>query len=169
MSITSLTTLAVQRDIRDPKKPKTKKPDPDDASAEEPQSKLDVFTSVIPTELVGLYTALTAALVAAASLTNNYLPYRWGLFAAGCVGTPVLVALNYHFKRSEKRRRRFPGTELAAATIAFAVWGLVVPASPLIETLDDLKEFWILALTGVGGIAVGLFTPALTGKAPKAS
>jgi hypothetical protein len=168
MSITSLTTLAVQRDIRQPRRPKRNKPDLADPRAEEPQTKLDVFTAVIPTEVVGLYTTLSAVLVAAATATNDYLPYRWGLFLAGCIVTPAVVALAYYFKRSVSRKRRFPGTELAAATIAFTVWGLVIPASPFIEWLDELQEFWILAIAGVGTFAVGLFTPALQQQAPKA-
>jgi hypothetical protein len=55
------------------------------------------------------------------------------------------------------RKRKFPFAETAAAAVAFATWGLVMPESPLITDLSgDDREIYTVVITGLGIAALSV-------------
>jgi hypothetical protein len=61
---------------------------------------------------------------------------RWILYAIGIVIVVVWLAASYYRGRTSKKRR-FPWPETAAAAVAFAGWGLVMPGNPLALSLGN--------------------------------
>jgi len=156
MSIRSLAALAVARDKAAPAQPAgggggeaaivPVEGAPGQVAGEPPaaggvpQRFVDVIVSVIPTEPLSAYTALVGVAVGAIGNTvpHAYLPFRWCAYTAFLVVTLAATWLAYR-RASQgpagvsdpENRRVFPWAEGAAALIAAASWGLVMPGSPL--------------------------------------
>ena len=124
---------------------------------------LDSLVKYIPTELITLYVAATAALksvtLSAATVSLYQQCVYWGFVGL----TPILFLLIYLGKRRSQGLPLCPGTaaqwpwwKLIASTIAFGVWALAVP--PLIDTpLGNVAAafgalFVSTLLTLIGGV-----------------
>lgn len=97
---------------------------------------LNALVKYIPTEVVTLYVAAssaTPAITATVPVFDSTVNY-WGCVLL----TPLTLLLVYASKRSTNGLRPFPAIKelpwwkMAAATIAFIVWGLAVPGNPYI-------------------------------------
>ena len=94
---------------------------------------------------------------------------RWYVYAGGATAVALWLVVGYARRRHATRRRVFPGTEIATATVAFAAWGLVMPGSPLVSSLSaDNARIWSGIITALGVFAVGLFGGSLTSHAKRA-
>jgi hypothetical protein len=120
---------------------------------------IDRLAAAVPTDVIVLYTTVLGVL--ASSLTNGsgiYLPLRWSLYG-GCL-LAILVSVPLTYRLTAGRSARLPVAETVTALWAFAVWGLVVPASPLYVVLHpptlpvvvgSLTAVGLYVLTGVLG------------------
>jgi hypothetical protein len=141
MSVNSLTTLAVQRDIEgNPTRRRVKK---DTSAAETQQTKYqDVLMHAIPTEILSGYTILVGITVGTIkATTQNPTPHqlvglRWSFFAGFLLATLAAVWIGYVVKRASSKKRRIPIPEILVATIAAGTWGLVMPGNPLAPKLS---------------------------------
>jgi hypothetical protein len=176
MSVRTLATLAVNRDLAEPNGPVDKvstiKPadgQPDHTKDGTLQGFTDTLISVIPTEPLSAYTALVAAFIAALkSDQKQYLPLRWWVYAAFLVLTALAVIRAYVTKKrsvtggqatagllaqSGPGGRRFPEIELISALVAAAAWGLVTPGSPLTAQLSDDSQLFVIPTITIGTVA----------------
>lgn len=70
--------------------------------------------------------------------------------------------------RAAGKKRRFPWLETAAAAVAFAAWGLVMPASPLnAELSGDDRVIWTVIITVLGVGVLGLLGVPLSQQVKK--
>ena len=175
MSILSLAELAVARDrtdagakvlarpaggARTPAEPAQPLPAPEQTTA-------DSLTSAIPTETLAVYTGVVGIFTAAANpgVVDGYLPFRWWAFGAFVALTLFAVWAAYHGKRRDGsgRKSSFPALEAATATIAAAVWGLVMPGSPLLlELSGTVRTITVSTLTLTGSALVAALSTYLT-------
>jgi bacteriorhodopsin len=111
----------------------------------------DVLVAAIPTEALALYTAAIAAIAGGVAATDRH-GLRWAAYAFGFFA--IFAYLVQSFRRSvpgPKRKRQFPGRELLAAWVAFAAWGLVMPGSGLMASLDSANQtLWAVLVTVIG-------------------
>jgi hypothetical protein len=134
MSIRTLTTIAAQRDEGKPRRPAAITAAEGSASAQEqaklPSTLTDSLISAIPTEILGPYTAMIGIIVGLLVSRDDYLPLRWAVYGATAALVVAAVIVLYGQKKGG-RGRTVPFAEVTAATVAFGVWGLVMPGSPL--------------------------------------
>ena len=156
MSLSTLSTLAIQRDKSVPRRTKRKPKNADETQETEQQTYVNVLVSAIPTEPLALYTFLTAGIVATIETGENQrLTLRWIIYAAMIVFIAAWLGVTYlRGRQASEKKRRFPVAETTAAVIAFASWGLVMPESPLnAEISGDDRIVWTLIIT-VAGVAL---------------
>jgi hypothetical protein len=92
---------------------------------------------------------------------------RWGLYIAGIVAVVIWLAANYYRERTG-HKRRFPLLECVTASVAFAGWGLVMPASPLSLSLSrDNRIIWTAIITTGTVFIIGVLGVPLKGKVKK--
>jgi hypothetical protein len=163
MSIRSLSSLAVQREAIVPQKAK-KKANADEAETV-PQTWTDAIVSAIPSEPLALYTTVIGIIVATVTVGgDNRFWMRWILYAIGIVAVVIWLAAEYYRKRTAKKRR-FAWAEAAAASIAFAGWGLVMPGNPLSLSLSkDNRTIWTALITAATVFLIGLLGVPLKKK-----
>lgn len=169
MTIRSAAALAVARDApprAEARAPGGPPPPPAAAPAageREPvgaalESSVGVLAAAVPTDIAAFYTTVLGVL--AGILVENpggsfYLPLRWWLYAGGLVATLLAVPIAYRAAApAGRRRRKLPIVETVTAVIAFAVWGLVVPTSPLYFILKAPVLPIAVAILSAGGAMV---------------
>jgi hypothetical protein len=119
----------------------------------------DTLLGWVPTDVVVLYTTVLGVLVGivADEPLSTYLPMRWVLYGGCIAATGLAVLLAYYLQPvpdpgpqkppgmqtpvaetlpPADQRRRVPVAETVAAVLAFGIWGLVIPGSPLYVVLD---------------------------------
>jgi hypothetical protein len=170
MSLNALTNLAVERDAGEPKRRPSPKRRAETGAEEERHSYTDALISAIPTEVLALYTFVVTEVVGTIAVgEDKRLTMRWIVYAAGIAAIVVYLLVGYLRRRHQARKRRFPGTEIFAATIAFAAWGLVMPGSPLVSKLSsDNARIWTALITAMGVFVLGLTSGSLTSTAKRA-
>ncbi|HEV2790287.1 MAG TPA: hypothetical protein VGV69_03205 [Solirubrobacterales bacterium] len=163
MSITRLNTVAVQREKGGARRPKRKPTNAEEAQTTERQGYLDLLITSIPTEPLALYTFLVGTIVATIEAGEDQrLTMRWWIYAAAIAFIVFWLATSYLRRPKAERKRRFPIAETAAAVVAFATWGLVMPESPLnAELSGDDRTIWTAIVTVAGVALLGLITGSL--------
>jgi len=159
MSIGTLTTIAVTRNVRPPTRADTGAA----ATANEPagggNAKLtDILVETVPT---GLVTAYTAFITIVSQLVDDptpqmpdpdkYAGWRWAGFAVLVVVAIGLTLMSYNKKKAQAEKRG-PWLEVAAVAVATIGWGLAVPESPLLVDLDNKNG--LLATAFIAFVAV---------------
>jgi hypothetical protein len=187
MSILSLAEVAVARDAAPPgmKTRATKRavaqppppapgapapaaqPSPPERVAAPEQTTAETLTSAIPTETLAVYTGIVGIFVASGDpgVVNGYLPFRWSAFGSFVLVTVLGVWMAYLGKRQQKKGRKsgFPALEAVTAALAAAVWGLVMPGSPLIVELSgEVRTITITTITLAGSAMVTALSSLLT-------
>lgn len=170
MSLNALTNLAVERDAGEPKKRPSPKSRAETPAEDEKHSYADALVSAIPTEVLALYTFVVTEVVGTITAGDDKrLDMRWILYSAGIAAIVVYLLVGYLRRRHQAKKRRFPGTEIFAATVAFAAWGLVMPGSPLVSELSsDNARIWTALITAAGVFVLGLTSGSLTSEAKRA-
>jgi hypothetical protein len=107
-------------------------PEPDDPAAfnSKVSTALEMLSRYIPTEVVALY---LAALAAAPLAEWNAKPLYW----TGIIATPIVLLLVYlsnarKGKNPLPKLGQWPLWKAVAATIAFSIWALAIPAAPYV-------------------------------------
>jgi uncharacterized membrane protein len=172
MSVSALTTLAAVRDVRAPtKRDVGKEAQPQQDPAKEAQASLtDLLVTLVPTELVAPYTALTAAIVGSVAEATAKVPkpeqyegWRWFVFVVLLVGTAGVV---WNGKRVKSTAKRFPLLEISAAVVAATGWALALPSSPLIPELHGNSRIFVpLVIAFVAIVILAVLGQNLTKKA----
>jgi hypothetical protein len=164
MSISSLTTVAAVRDVRQPQKQDAGKGKPAEPAV--PASMTDLLVTQVPTELVAPYTAVTAGLVGlVAKVTSSnshpdqHTAWRWAAFAILIVG---IIGLTWEGKRRKSGGGPFPLLEITGALIAGIGWAFALPGSPLTPYLHGTTAQTAMPLLIAFGAIVG---SALTANA----
>jgi hypothetical protein len=168
VSLSTLSAIAAQRDAGAPRRSTPKPESAAEARATEERGYMNVLVSAIPTEPLALYTFLTAGIVATIDAGEDQrIGLRWGIYAAMIVFIVAWLGAAYLRGRAAAKRR-FPIAETAAAVIAFASWGLVMPQSPLNAQLSgDDRVVWTLIITVAGAGLLGLLGVPLKEKVKK--
>jgi hypothetical protein len=163
MSITSLTSVAAQRDSDVPRRAKRKPATAAQAAETEKRGYLDLLVAAIPTEPLALYTFLIAGIVATIDAGESQrLTLRWVIYGAMIAYIVLWLGIAYLRRPKAERKRRLPWLEIVAAVIAFAAWGLVTPGSPLdVELSGDDRLIATLIITVLGVAILGLLTGSL--------
>jgi hypothetical protein len=163
MSLSTLGTIAAQRDKGRPRRAKRKPRTREDAEATEESGYLNLLVAAIPTEPLALYTALVGGIVATIETGDDELLFlRWLIYAGGIVYIAAWLGTSYFRRPKADKKRKFPWAETAAAVVAFAAWGLVMPESPLYAELEgDQRVVWTLVITAAGAAILGLITGSL--------
>jgi hypothetical protein len=149
MTIRSAAALAVARDAgprrAEPLAPDGPPPTPaatpaaGEPVAAVPDAGASALAAVVPTDVAAFYTTVLGVLagILVESPGASYQPLRWWLYAGGLMATLLAVPIAYRAAaRSGSKKRRLPVVETVTAVFAFAVWGLVVPTSPLYFVLQ---------------------------------
>lgn len=172
VSLQTLTTIAAERDQGVPKKKTSKRSAEQAPDADSPLSNTDVLIAAIPTEVLALYTGLVTAItvnISSDAGADRHLFMRWILYAVGFCGIVAWLGVNY-VRGQHPKTRRFPFAETAAAVVAFAAWGLVMPGSPLAEALSkDNRNIWYPIIVTAALLVMGLIGVPLRQKTKKAS
>jgi hypothetical protein len=171
MSLNALTNLAVERDAGEPKKRASPKRRAETPPVEEVKhGYTDALINAIPTEVLALYTFAVTEIVGTITVGEDMrLRMRWIVYAAGIAAIVIYLVVGYLRQRHQARKRRFPGTEIFAAAVAFAAWGLVMPGSPLISSLSsDNARIWSALITVTGVFVLALTSGSLTSQAKRA-
>lgn len=80
-----------------------------------------------------------------------------GVYGATLLFIVLWLGVAYYRDRAAGKKRRFPWLEAAAAAVAFAAWGLVMPESPLnAELSGDDRVIWTVIITVLGVGVLGL-------------
>jgi hypothetical protein len=158
LSVSRLNVTALQRDYSAPKSPELKPTSPDDVVKVTNQGAIETLATMIPTEPLAFYTAMTALFLAELSEgepLDQYLPQRWILFGVLAAAIPAYLFLRYRQNRtvSGQRLRKGPWAEIFGATAAFAAWALVTPGSPLAAVLEGSAERLTLGTISIGAVA----------------
>jgi hypothetical protein len=99
---------------------------------------------------------------------DKHLLLRWALYAASFAAILAWLAAAY-LRAMSTRKRKLPWAETAAALIAFAAWGLVMPGSPLAEALSTSnRNIWYPIIVTTSLLVLGLFGTPLQRKVRKA-
>lgn len=161
MSLNSLATSRVARDVSTGPQPRDFAVASDDAVApkgQDVQNALSALVEYVPAETITLYLATLAALpVLRETIPTLSAPLVYALFG---VLTPGLFALIYAGKRRAAGEPRWPGTkawpwwQMIAATIAFLAWGLAVPDAPFLtsERGNVLGGFIAIVVSTILGV-----------------
>jgi hypothetical protein len=163
MSLSRLSAVAVQRETTPPQRAKKKPKTAAETQATETQGYVDLLVAAIPTEPLALYTFVVGGIVATIdSGESQRLGLRWGIYVVMLVFIVLWLAFAYRRRTGNDRKRRFPVAEIAAAVVAFAAWGLVMPESPLYAELSgDDRVVWTILITGAGAAVLSLITGKL--------
>ena len=161
MSISSITSLAVARNLRQPDKADAGvAPAGTDAAGENP-SLPEILAKTVPVGLVSAYTAFIAVVTQVVLPTkadpspDPQLWLRWLALAILVLTAAFLTYGSYRSKAGEGAR--FPLVEVSAVTVAAAAWGIGIPESPLLATLDNKTQgLLVLALIAFAGVAINL-------------
>ena len=161
MSLNSLAANRLARETTSPAPAAVRRSASEDSfgpTQEDVENSLSSLVEYVPTETVTMYLATLAAIPA---IEGTFLdaPFTYWLFAAL---TPILFALIYAGKRRAAGLERWPGKAdwpwwpMAAATIAFLVWGLTVPNGPYLDNesgrvVSGLLAVVVSTLLGVAG------------------
>jgi hypothetical protein len=170
MSISALTTLAVERERAAPGSGKVMGGKKGIGAAGVPQDFKDALVAAIPTEPLSAYTAALGILVgipiAGANAEGKYLPFRWAAFAVFILATVSTVIVSYTLKRRSpgpvgveaaaqtSKPRPVPWAEMFAAAIAAAAWGLAMPGSALNTQLSGNPARITAGSIAIGGAAL---------------
>lgn len=134
-------------------------PRPANGSSAQPASDaLQVIASYIPTEIITLYVAVSAALPAITD-PDSVRPSHWITLGVFLFATPLVVWIAFAVKVVGASKpmpitySEWPKWEMIAATVAFAAWAIGLPASPFIEFPWYSK--------GIAGVAVLVTSTAL--------
>jgi hypothetical protein len=123
------------------------------------KTKAEILVGFIPGEVLTAYLAVGAAIAATTSVEQPKLTLRWAMFAVFGLLTPVAGYALWRAKvPSSPTRRRAPWLEMAAATVAFVVWGISLPGSPLISWRLYDPAYPVIAVI-IGGLVLSLVTP----------
>lgn len=163
MSMTRLTAVAAQREQGGARRAKRKPSTKEEGEKTELQGYFDLLVTAIPTEPLALYTFLVAGIVATIDAKESLrLSMRWWIYGV-MIGFIVFWLVASYWRRPKAERdRKLPVAELAAAVVAFATWGLVMPESPLnAELSGDDQVVWTLIITVAGTALLGLITGSL--------
>ncbi|MBM0225490.1 hypothetical protein [Micromonospora sp. ATA51] len=156
MSARSLAELAVERDVR--------------PVGEQTGSATEVLVAAIPSETLAAYTALVG-IVLAADVGAGYGAFRWSAYVIFVVFAFLAPFAGYYRKVTSPEstpdadHRRFPVLECAAAALAAAAWGLVMPGSPLGIVLDGNALVFATAALVLGAATLLAFATQFLGKA----
>jgi hypothetical protein len=159
MSIPSLTSFAVARNLRTPSKADAGVRTVEATDGAAPPTLTDILAKTVPVGLVSAYSAFIAVVTevvakptAAKPNPDQYLTYRWLAFSALVVLAAVLTFVSYRQKAGAGAR--FPTVELAAVVVASASWGLGIPESPLLADVGRDGGLILLALIAFVGVGV---------------
>lgn len=163
MSIQSMTALAVARNLREPTKADAGVATKEAENADTSPTLSEILAKTLPVGLVTAYTAFIAVVteVVAKPTTEEpnpeqFLWLRWLGFAILTVTAAFLTYGSYKSKTAGTTVR-FPLVEVAAVTVAAAAWGLGIPESPLLASInDEATGLLLLALIAFAGVAVNL-------------
>lgn len=167
MSIDSMTTLGVARNLRNPTKSDIAAVTEESNEATQSPSLQEILAKTVPVGLVTGYTAFIAVVTQVVDAPTKkvpapeeYLWVRWAALAILVVTAAVLTHQSY--SRKAGKGARSPVAEVAAVTVAAAAWGLGVPESPLLAAIEDKNlGLLVIALIGLTGVAGNLM---LAGK-----
>lgn len=144
----------------------------------------DTLLKSVPTEVVVLYTTVIGVLsgiikqsgVDNQNVLDGYEPLRWWLYGGCILGTIISIPIAYFFTKTTPNQveasdgddRRWPISEMFMAAFSFAVWGLVIPGSPLYVVLRPPTLPVVVTVLSAGGafVSTALFGPWL-GRAAK--
>ncbi len=159
MSLRTLQSIALERDVRSPTR---SLPGEEGEVVAAPMKRADLLVAAIPTEVLAPYTALIGLVVATIDPgESRRVVLRWGIYLAGFAAIVIYMGVTYVRTRAASGRR-FPVLETLAALVAFGAWALVMPGSPLSAALsgDDLT-IWTGILTIGGAFVVTLLANPL--------
>lgn len=165
MSIRSMSELAVERDLRRPRKPGPRRAGAggEDDRDVEAQSRSDILISAIPTEVLAPYTFLIGVIVSTIDPNEDErLGLRWTVYGVAFAFIVIALFGNYVRLRKPDKRRKFPLPEMLSAIVAFGAWGLIMPGTPLAaEISEDDFTIWsaIITVVAIFVISVVLGTP----------
>lgn len=181
MSVSGLIDLAVARGSRKPPEQKRRYAPADETEQTKPTpAGLGVLVSVIPVEIITLYTAFVAATVtrstpSVASLrrykrshamdfpyeqTQTLIELRWIVFSLLAISLGGIVFTGWKKAKKTTDKRKWPLGEIFGGVVAFAAWGLAMPGgllAPYVRS-DDLAVVTLALITCVaaGLIALGI-------------
>jgi hypothetical protein len=179
MSVSSVTDLAVNRDMTPP--------DDDLGLNGERATWGRTLVRAIPTEILAVYTAglgIAVGLVTPGE-PQAYLPFRFAWYGVWLIVTPVLTAMIYLRKTNVARRAVYDATrqahpharpprrvswwraffrwEVAATFVAAGAWFTAMPGSPWeVQLTGSAFAITSMAATAVGVLLFGLLTQPLT-------
>jgi hypothetical protein len=166
MSISSITSFAVARNLRAPTKADAGVATTEAAAAGDPPSLPEILAKTLPVGLVSAYTAFIAVVAEVVAEPTpakpdpeQYLSYRWGALAVLVLLAATLTLITY--RRKAGAGARFPALELSAVTVAAGAWGLGVPESPLLAAADKQEGLILIALIGFVGVGINAILSAL--------
>jgi hypothetical protein len=187
MSVGGLVDLAVARGKETPKR-RNRYVSADDTSAATPVA-LGVLLTIIPVELVALYTAFIVGTTTRITPSDQFLanyktqhktdyPYtytrdlagwRWAVYLILALTAIGIVYQGWSKKRESTDNRKFPISEAFAGAAAFAVWGLVMPGGLLGSYVakDNLNTVTLAITVIAAAILIGLGMAVLKEKANK--
>lgn len=128
-------------------------------------SSLGALVDAIPTEVVGPYTAIVAILSSATGISDPR-PWLWLTYGLGGAVIGLYFLVTYRTGKKAKATKSFQPWAILMALLAFGIWGLVTPDSPLSKALDPEQFAYIAPITGiVGALLVTILSKPLTKKA----
>jgi hypothetical protein len=99
---------------------------------------VDTLVAIIPSETIAFYTPIMTVVVSQVLKDtpepDRYMGLRWSLWVAGIVITVLLIARD---KLSNKSNLKWATAEMVSAGLAFGVWALTTPESPLLAEVED--------------------------------
>ncbi len=166
MSISSMTGLALARNLREPTKADVGVVVVESDDADKAPTLTDILAKTVPVGLVTAYTAFIAVVteVVAAPTAEDpnpdqYLWVRWLAFVI-LVATAGFLSYGMYLAKSKKLKsgvKRTPVLEISAVVIAAVAWGLGIPESPLLAGIDGKEQgLMVLALISFAGVAANL-------------
>ena len=171
MSLVTMGSIAVSRDLADEWQPlascPTITPPSGDGTAAKSVSFSQLLVAQIPCEALLGYTTLLALFTAASD--GSYAIGRWTLYAAAIVVCAMAVLVDYFTKRdydveapAPSTRLHLPVLPILTACLSMAVYGLTVPGSPLQYEVSS-TAFGICSgcLAVGGGVMMSIFAPFL--------
>ncbi|TDD56901.1 hypothetical protein E1263_24995 [Kribbella antibiotica] len=163
MTIGSVTTLGVARNLRAPTKADAAEKPAGTAGADEKPTLLQLVAKQVPIGLVAAYTGLTSGLIQLIDEPtpenpdpDQYFLYRWLGFAALVLLAAFLTYASYSRKAGAGARR--PVAEVLGVSIAAAAWGLMIPESPLFAVIDGKGGAALVLVVGFVGVGLNLAT-----------
>ena len=128
------------------------------------ETAFNVLFGYIPTEVLTLYVAVTAA-VQPVQQTGQVTTAAWITFITFLIATPIVVWLVFGGKLMAAKKavptafKHWPVWEMFAASVAFCAWAFALPNSPF----SEFKDWYSSALAGVAVLVastvLGLLAP----------